>query len=73
MKNRGGLVFPSSDVVKIMIAGDDLRNPKVSSCKNLKGKIRHSVLSELRIINVFTVLNNNHFENVLFFIHCRFD
>ena len=44
VKNRGGLVFPSSDVVKIMkvceiafkghCAGDDFRNPKMSSCKN---------------------------------------
>ena len=73
IKNRGGLVFPSYDVFKILsicelifkgyCAGDDFENPKISSHKNLKSKIKYQVISELRFQNIFTVLNNNHFEN----------
>ena len=73
VKNRGGLVFPSSDVVKIMkvceIAFKDIVQKMISEiqkcllAKILKVKLGIPVVSELRIKNVFTVLNNNHFLN----------
>ena len=72
VKNRGGLIFPSSVIQILKIcetafkghcAGNNFTNPKMSSCKNLKAKIRYSVLSELRFRKIFVFLNNHHFEN----------
>ena len=48
-KDRGGLVFPSVDVFKIIricelifkCCGDDFRNPKIAPVQNLKGKINY--------------------------------
>ena len=59
IKDRGGLVYPSEDVFKIIsicelafkfhCSGDDFFNPKINSVKNLKGKITHHVLSGTKI------------------------
>ena len=66
VKERGGLVFPSVDVFKIIhicefifkcCCGDDFRNPKIAPVKNLKGKIKYRVLSGFRFKNVFTTTN----------------
>ena len=63
-KDRGGLVYPSTDIVKILsiaervfksfVIGADNRNPGISSSKHLRLKM--TILSELSDKDMFTEL-----------------
>ena len=56
-KDRGGLVYPSTDIVKILsiaervfksfVIGADNRNPGISSSKHLRLKMTNIIMSEL--------------------------
>ena len=73
IKDRGGLVYPSEDVFKIIsicelafkfhCSGDEFFNPKINSVKNLKGKITHHVISELRFKHVLLAVHKCDYEN----------
>ena len=71
-KNRGGLTFPSNDVVRILktceqvfrcnVSGNDFSNPEVKIKHNLKLKLRNKAMRDLPG-NIFTCLDEHDFSN----------
>ena len=65
-KDRGGLTFPSNDVVRILktceqvfrcnVSGNDFSNPQVMMKQNLKLKLRNKTMRDLPA-NIFTCLD----------------
>ena len=65
-KDRGGLVYPSTDIVEILsiaervfksfVIGADNRNPGISSSKHLRLKMTNIIMSELFHKDMFTEL-----------------
>ena len=72
-KDRGGLIYPSNDVVTILsvaervfkyyVVGADNLNPSISSCKNLQLKLISTVLLELSDKLIFSELFRHDIDN----------
>ena len=73
IKNRGELISPSTDVMKILrvcemvfkgyLSGSDFRNPKISSDKNIKLCMQNRILYELSTENLFSCLNAHDYDH----------
>ena len=50
-------------VFKFYCAGDDFLDPKINPIKNLNGKLKHNVLSELRFKKLFLAVRKFDVEN----------
>ena len=71
LKNRGGLVYLSTDVVNIIksceivfksyVSGDDFKNPKILNKHNLRGKMRNRVVRTVSR-DVFVSLHDHDFD-----------
>ena len=72
-KDRGGLIYPSDDVLKILkvceivfrtnISGDNLKEPQIKYHGNLKFHLRKKVLLEMQLNKLFTSLESHHLQN----------
>ena len=71
LKDRGGLLYPSADVIKIIsacevvfkyyVSGEDFKNPKILNNSSIKGKMRNSVVHAISG-NVFSSLEDYDFD-----------
>ena len=72
-KDRGGLIYPSADVLKILkvceivfrtnISGDNFKEPQIKYHINLKFHLRNKVLGDMQLNKLFTSLENHHLQN----------
>ena len=68
VKDNGGLVYPSDDIVKILEVCDKYFNDRnngdgISASKNLRAKLQHSIVSELSITRPGNVLFSSLLEH----------
>ena len=69
LKDRGGLVYPSHNIIEILtksesvfkavVVGDDFKNPSITKDKFLRLKMKNTIIQELASNELFSTLREH--------------